>query len=54
LLEGGAFAVVEQARSETFAFIEGYYNRIRRHSSLGYVSPEAFERDHVQRTKGRR
>jgi transposase InsO family protein len=54
LLEGGAFADVEQARSETFAFIEGYYNRIRRHSSLGYVSPEAFERDHVQRTKGRR
>src|SRR6266545_3788683 len=36
LLEGGAFADVEQARSETFAFIEGYYNRIRRHSSLGY------------------
>jgi len=54
LLEGGAFADVEQARLETFAFIEGYYNRIRRHSSLGYVSPETFERDYVQRTKGRR
>lgn len=25
-------------------FIEGYYNRIRRHSSLGYVSPMEFEK----------
>ncbi|HLM61731.1 MAG TPA: IS3 family transposase, partial [Pyrinomonadaceae bacterium] len=23
--------------------IEGYYNRIRRHSSLGYLSPLEFE-----------
>jgi putative transposase len=53
LLEGGAFADVEQARSETFAFIEGYYNRIRRHSSLGYVSPETFERCYFQRTESR-
>jgi len=29
LLEGGAFADLEQARSETFAYIEGYYNRVR-------------------------
>jgi putative transposase len=35
LLEGGAFADLEQARSETFAYIEGYYNRVRLHSSLG-------------------
>ena len=51
LLEGGAFAHVEQARSETFAFIEGYYNRIRRHSGLGYLSPENFERAFYQRAK---
>ena len=25
---------LEQARSETFAYIEGYYNRTRRHSAL--------------------
>ena len=49
LLEGGAFADVEEARSETFAFIEGYYNRIRRHSGLGYLSPENFERAFYQR-----
>ena len=44
LLEDGAFADLEQARSETFAYIEGYYNRTRRHSALGYLSPENFER----------
>jgi putative transposase len=50
LLEDGAFADLEQARSETFAYIEGYYNRTRRHSGLGYLSPENFERAFDQRT----
>jgi putative transposase len=50
LLEGGAFASVEQARTETFAYIESYYNRVRRHSALGYQSPENFERAYYQRT----
>jgi putative transposase len=53
LLEDGAFADVEQARSETFAYIEGYYNRVRRHSALGYLSPEDFERAYYQRAQGR-
>lgn len=44
LVEGGIFESVEQARSETFSYIEGYYNRIRRHSSLGYLSPLEFEK----------
>jgi putative transposase len=48
LLEGGAFADLEEARLETFTYIEGYYNRIRRHSSLGYVSPEEYERKFVE------
>lgn len=39
LIEGGTFESIGQARSEIFSYIEGYYNRIRRHSSLGYVSP---------------
>lgn len=43
LIESGYFESVEQARSEIFSYIEGYYNRIRRHSSLGYVSPMEFE-----------
>lgn len=48
LLEGGAFQDVAEARLETFNYIEGYYNRIRRHSSLGYVSPEEYERKFVE------
>jgi len=32
-----------EARSSIFEWIECWYNRRRRHSSLGYVSPEAFE-----------
>jgi transposase InsO family protein len=53
LLEDGAFADVEQARSETFSYIEGYYNRVRLHSSLGYLSPEEFELAYYQRAEGR-
>lgn len=33
----------EQARRSIFEYIEVFYNRVRRHSSIGYVSPEAFE-----------
>jgi len=32
-----------QARHAIFAFIEIWYHRQRRHSSLGYLSPTAFE-----------
>jgi putative transposase len=53
LLEDGAFADVEQARAETFSYIEGYYNRVRLHSSLGYLSPEEFERAYYQRAEDR-
>jgi len=43
LVEGGIFQSVSDARSETFSYIEGYYNRIRKHSALGYKSPAEFE-----------
>lgn len=33
-----------QAQTDIFAFIVGFYNRQRRHSSLGYLSPDEFER----------
>lgn len=52
LLEDGIFECVEQARSETFSYIEGYYNRVRRHSSLGYKSPAEFERDFDNQKEG--
>jgi putative transposase len=44
LLKGGTFDGLENARKEIFEFIEMYYNPVRRHSSLGYISPMAFER----------
>lgn len=31
------------ARSSIFRYIEGWYNRRRRHSAIGYMSPEQFE-----------
>jgi len=37
------YATREQARRSIFEYIEVFYNRVRLHSSLGYVSPEAFE-----------
>ena len=40
------FATLECELNErsTFDFIEGFYNRKRRHSSIGHVSRAAFER----------
>jgi transposase InsO family protein len=32
-----------EARRAIFQYIEGWYNRRRRHSTLGYVSPAAYE-----------
>lgn len=52
LLEGGTFEDMSQARSETFSHIEGYYNRIRRHSALAYRTPDGFEREWEIKTKG--
>jgi putative transposase len=52
LLEGGVFEDVSQARSETFSYIEGYYNRTRRHSALAYKTPDEFEREWEIKAKG--
>ncbi len=35
---------LEVAQKETFKYIECYYNNKRRHSTLGYLSPMAFEK----------
>jgi len=37
------YAGHEEARQSIFEYIEVFYNRKRLHSSLGYLSPEAFE-----------
>jgi transposase InsO family protein len=43
LVNDAHYATHEQARASIFEYIEVFYNRQRLHSSLGYVSPEAFE-----------
>jgi transposase InsO family protein len=52
LIEGGVFEDLEQARSEIFSYIEGYYNRVRLHSSLGYKSPIEFEMELKSKNEG--
>jgi putative transposase len=37
------YATRQEAARSIFRFIECWYNKRRRHSSLGYVSPEAYE-----------
>ena len=43
LTHGVRYETRSHMRQEVFQFIETYYNTIRRHSTLGYVSPAEFE-----------
>ena len=43
LVHQNHYAMHAQAKASIFEWIECWYNRRRRHSSLGYLSPEAFE-----------
>lgn len=42
------FATRAEARTTLFGWREVWYNRKRRHSALGYLSPDAFERQYQQ------
>lgn len=41
-VHGVRFATRAQMKAETFEYIEAFYNRKRRHSTLGYKSPTQF------------
>jgi transposase InsO family protein len=43
LLDRCCFHTRAEARPAIFTFIESWYNRQRRHESLGYLSPVEFE-----------
>ena len=45
------FITRAQARQGIFEYIEAFYNRVRRHSYLGYVSPVDYEGDNASDTK---
>ena len=44
LVDDEDYRTREQAKQSLFEYIEVFYNRKRRHSYLGYVSPSEFER----------
>ena len=37
------YATRAEAKRDIFAYIEGFYNRTRRHSAIGYISPIEME-----------
>jgi putative transposase len=43
LLQRHTFRTQREARTALFAYIEGFYNRHRRHSALGYLAPARYE-----------
>ena len=52
LIDRRSFRTQAQARMAIFQFIEGWYNPRRRHSALGYLSPNDYERDAAKATPG--
>lgn len=49
LADDADWATREEARTAVFEYIEVWYNQQRRHSSLGYLSPAAFDQQAVMR-----
>lgn len=41
------FKTRQQARNSIFEYIEIFYNRFRKHSTLGYKSPEEFKQQYI-------
>jgi putative transposase len=44
LVHQACYPTRDAARHDLFAYIEGYYNRQRLHSALGYITPDEAER----------
>jgi len=46
-LAGRRYATIEELRADVHDYIERFYNRQRRHSTLGYLSPAIYELRHA-------
>jgi transposase InsO family protein len=44
LVHDESYTTRAEAQASIFEYVEAFYNRVRLHSSLGYLSPEQFER----------
>ena len=44
LINGKTYKTRQEAKTAIFEYIEGFYNRQRRHSYLGYLSPDEYEK----------
>ena len=49
LVHDESYTTRDEAKASIFEYVEAFYNRVRLHSSLGYLSPEEFERSHNQK-----
>jgi putative transposase len=43
-IRGKIYRTRDEARADVFDYIERFYNAVRRHSTIGYLSPVEFER----------
>jgi putative transposase len=50
LLDTRTWRTRTELSTEIFDWIEVFYNRTRRHSSLGMISPTAYEKHHTDNT----
>jgi putative transposase len=50
LLHRAVWPTRRHARTAIFHYVEGFYNRLRRHSTLHYLSPDAYEADYLAAT----
>jgi putative transposase len=43
-IKGRVYRTPDEARADLFDYIERFYNAVRRHSAIGYLSPVEFEK----------
>jgi len=47
MLQGGCFEDATDARLELIDYIDAYYNNQRKHSAIGYLTPNQFETQQI-------